>query len=380
MIYLDHAATTPIHPEVVETITEALVSDYGNPSSIYRIGKQAKRKINTAREKMAELLAVNSNHLYFTSGATEANNWALVHQARLAKKLGKGNHIVATAIEHPSVRESLLSLESEGFEISWIHPDDNHQITVEAFDVATTPQTIGWVAMAVNNEVGSILPVKELGQRAKVNNLWFHVDGVQAMNGTVKEIIPYVTSFSASAHKFNGPKGIGFLIYQPWDTEMMLEALIHGGSQEFSKRAGTENTPYILGMAKALELILNESFDEEGHFNHLFQYLIEQLDINNIEYKLNGDGEHHSKHIVNLWFPGLSSSQFLIQMDLAEIYISAGSACSAGSLEDSLILKAYYPKEAQRWQESIRISFGRQTQIEEIDYLIKQIKLMNERS
>lgn len=380
MVYLDYAATTPLRPEVLETIKNALELDFGNPSSIYQIGKKTKRKISSARESIAKRLGIIPNNLYFTSGATEANNWAIIHQAQTARKLGKGNHIVASAIEHPSVRETLVFLEQEGFEITWIYPDENKHITLQAFEAASTSKTMGWVAMAINNEVGAILPTVDLGKSAKQLGYWFHVDGVQAIGHQLKTLIPYVTSLSVSAHKFYGPKGIGFLVYQPWETAMLLKPFIHGGSQESSKRAGTENTPYILGMAKALELSLDEAAETQANLFEINQYLIEQLDNSAITFAINGDNDSRANHIINLWLPGFSSSQLLIQMDLAEIFVSAGSACSAGSLEDSLILKAYYPDDSQRWQESIRLSFGNQTTKKDIDKFIAQLNLIKERN
>lgn len=374
MIYLDYAATTPIDDEVVETIQDALVHNFGNPSSIYRIGKKSKRQIQNARTSIAESIGVPDKSLFFTSGATEANNWALRSQAYQARKLGLGNHIVATAIEHPSVKEELAFLEQNGFQVSYLKPDSNGAYTAEAFRNASQAGTIGWVAMAVNNEVGSILPVFEIGQAAQVAGYWFHVDAVQAFQTVDWDMgsIP-ATSLVASGHKIYAPKGIGLLIYRPWREEMILNPLLHGGGQEAKQRSGTENTPYILGLAKAFELLKQERAERLAHYAHLAQHFKALLETSGLAIAMNGDPHNRVNNIHSIWLQGQEASRLLIQLDLRDIYISAGSACSAGSVSDSPILQAYYPEEPDRWHESLRVSFGKQTSEEDITQFVNAL-------
>lgn len=380
MIYLDYAATSPVRKEVIETINEAMITYYGNPSSTYRLGKAAKHQLQVARDKMASLLNVSESELFFTSGATEANNWALRSQAEKARQLGKGNHLVISAIEHPSVLNVARRLEKDGFDVTYIMPDAEGRITLDAYVNATNETTTGWVAMAVNNEVGSILPVKDLGEAAREKGLWFHVDAVQAIGhlGWDFQEIP-CTSFVGSGHKFYSPKGIGFLVYRPWSEGMKLEPLLYGGGQEHSKRSGTENTPYILGMTTALDIISAEAETTLSRYHELQRYLLRCLAEEQIEVELNGDCHNRVPYINGLWIKGQPASQILIQMDLAGIYISAGSACSAGSLTESEILKAYYPDQPERWNESVRVSFGTSTTPEDIDQFVLQLKKLIER-
>lgn len=379
MVYLDNAATTPLRSEVLEVIQESLLEDFGNPSSTYRIGKSAKHKLIKARKQLAQLLNVDEKEIYFTSGATESNNWAIRSQAIKSRDLGEGNHIVTTAIEHPSVTNVTKYLETQGFDVTYIQPNEEGGITVQQFLDATTDSTIGWIAMLVNNEVGSILPVFELGEKASELGLWFHVDSVQAMGHLNIDYSQLkATTFVGTAHKFNGPKGVGFLVFRSLQDHNHLEPFIIGGGQENNMRSGTENLPYILGMVKALELASSESAVSTEHFKVLQQYLFELLDKHQIDYKINGDSNNRVPYINNLWFNGNIASQMLIKMDLDGVYISAGSACSAGSLTDSPILKAYYPSTPSRWNQSLRISFGYQTTKEDIDQFIQSIKKISE--
>lgn len=378
MIYLDFAATNPVRPQVAQLIYDNLADHFGNASSIYRIGKSNKVKLIQARNEMAKMLQIEPSQLFFTSGATEANNWAIFHQAHQSRQLGLGNHIVSTSIEHPSVMEVLSQLESEGFEVTYLNPNIEATYTVDMFQAASHNQTIGWVSMAVNNEVGSVLPIKELGQIAQSLGLWYHVDSVQAIGHIpMSEIAPYCTSFVGSAHKFGGPKGIGFLAYQVWNSELTLKPYIFGGGQESHLRSGTENLAYILGMTEALKLTLAE-FDEQYQRAVEFRkLLVKTLEAHQISFTFNGDPDHFVPHIINVWFHQADASQLLIKLDLADIFVSAGSACSAGTVTDSKILKAYYPQDSERWHQSLRISTGYTTQIQDIEILSKQlIKLL----
>lgn len=379
MIYLDYAATTPVDQQVQKVICQALDQSFANPSAGYRLGKSVKHQLMMARQRMKELLNLNKDaEIYFTSCSTEAINWALKSQAYQARELGLGNQIVTTTIEHSAVMRTLEDLADHGFEVVYLDPDDQGQFHLDQFIQATTDQTIGWTVMAVNNEMGSILPIHELGAYAKEKGFWFHVDATQAI-GYQKTDFDHLpcTSFSGSGHKFYAPKGIGFLVYQPWHEEMTLHPLLRGGGQEYGLRSGTENLPYILGMVKALELIVEERDTLIDHFDRLSQYFIQKLNDSGIDYQLNGDRQHHNQRIHNIWFKGHLASQVLIQLDLEEIYISAGSACSAGSVKPSRVLKAYYPDQEALWGESLRISFGKSTSTLEIDQLVQALQKIN---
>lgn len=366
-IYMDYAATTPVRPEVSREIYRSLQEHFANPSSVYQTGKKSKAKLRQARQRIQKALDLEGYAIYFTSGATEANNWAIISQARRARELGYGNHIVATTIEHPSVHEVLLKLEYDGFKISWVNPLKAGQMTVDQFEVASTETTIGWIAMAVNNEVGSILPIGTLSEAAERRGIWFHCDVVQAI---AHQNIIGPTSMTLSAHKLAGPKGVGILAYRSNDKAMSLQPLIAGGGQESGKRSGTENLPYIMGMALAIELMVDERPINQSHYKLLSDYLYRQLKLHQITYQRNGDPAHHVDNIHSLYLPGQLASQLLIKADLKNIYLSAGSACSAGSILPSRILRAYYPDNEARWQESIRISFGPSSKQDEIDAFI----------
>lgn len=374
MIYLDYAATNPIRPEVVQLISQSLVLDFGNPSSIYQIGKKNKIKLLEARQKMATLLGVKAQDLYFTSGATEANNWALLVQAKVSKSQAKGNHIVATAIEHPSVSEVLAHLEDHGFQVTYIYPDQEGEFSGQAFLDASHDQTIGWVAMAANNETGHLLDIEDIGKLAQANGYWFHVDAVQLVgHGPLESVARYATSCVGSAHKFGGPKGIGFLVYQAQSNEDYLKPLLYGGGQESNKRSGTENLPYILGMTKALELSYQEISNQTALLQSFRNQIIESLNQAKIDFEVNGHPNRNLPHILNIWLKNRKASQILIKLDLKDICISAGSACSAGSVTASPVLKAFYPNQPQRWEESIRISMGYQTSQTDVNVFIENL-------
>lgn len=374
MIYLDYAATTPVDPQVQTRIMEVMAKYYGNPSATYQLGKASKSLLVQARAQMADLLLVKEQNLYFTSGATEAINWALRSQAHQARDLGWGNHIVTTAIEHSAVDKLLSELESEGFQVTRLQPDLDKGYTVDAFLEASTDQTIGWTSMAVNNETGYCLPIEALGQAAREEGYWFHVDSTQAIGYPEMRVLSAsATSFTGSGHKFYAPKGVGFLVYQPWRPEMTLRPLLIGGGQERNQRSGTENLPYIAGIVEALRLAVENMEVSDRHYQNLSTYLYRALDQAGIEYQANGQFDRHNYRIHNIWFKGHLASQLLIHLDLAGIFVSAGSACSAGSVKPSRVLKAFYPNTEALWGESLRISFGHQTTTQELDLLVNKL-------
>lgn len=373
MIYFDYAATTPVRREVAETIQAALTDTFGNPSGVYGVGRHAKSVLTRARREMADTLGVRSEELYFTGGATEGDNWAIRSQAAAARAAGRGNRIVATAIEHPAVAETLAYLETTGFTVTYVAPQADGGYRVADFIEASTPETIGWVAMAVNNETGDLLPIVELGKAAKERGIWFHVDTVQAVGrlGWDFSQIP-CTSFVGSAHKLYGPKGVGFMVYRPWENAapLPLQPLMYGGGQERGLRSGTENVPYIAGMAQALRLAYAEAEDAMRRDRECEKRLCDALVAAGGAAERNG-GPNCVPYIISLWLPGIPAVQAVIQADLAGLAISAGSACSAGSVAPSRVLSAYYPDAPARASESIRLSFGRGTDTEAIDAAVK---------
>ena len=381
-IYLDYAATTPVRPEVVETITSSLSQLYGNPSSTYQLGKSAKYALNQAREAIAKDLGLASAAcLYFTSGATEANNWAIWSQAQSALAAGKARHLVALAVEHPSVDLALKRLEEEGWVISWIQPQDggSDQDLIDQFLAASQEATSGWVAMAVNNEVGAIYPIPGLAQEARQRGYFFHVDLVQGITKLPWQLDQIATSWSLSGHKLGGPKGIGLLYFQAWQDQAGLQPYLVGGGQEAGMRAGTENLAYIQGLAQAIHLSLAEAEQRQAHLANLETYFLEELTRAGIDYQVNRPQAHHLPGFLNLWLKGLKASQVLIQLDLAQIYVSAGSACSAGSLEPSRVLKGYYPDQEDRQRESIRLTMGLGLTQADLDQVVKQLGLLKAR-
>lgn len=375
MIYLDYAATTPIDPKVANRMVEVMTNEFANPSASYQAGKHLKYKINQGRKQILDQLGFQGGEIYFTSGATEANNWAIMSQAYQARQLGYGHHLVAAAIEHPSVLETLSYLEGKGFEVTLIDPEPDGRYRAETFIKASRPDTSGWISMAVNNETGQILPIESINQAARQYVQWHHVDAVQALG---KLDFPLgqmgASSYAISGHKIYGPKGIGALIYTPFEADMTLFSFIHGGGQEKGKRSGTENTLGILALVEAVKLMGPK---DQQRLLELNKYLHQALERAKIDYEVNG--QETVPNIVNLYLPKLVASQILIQMDLAGIAISAGSACSAGSLQVSHVLQALYPKEDRRHQASIRISFGRTTQESDFDAFIEILKRMQER-
>ncbi|MBF6625556.1 cysteine desulfurase family protein [Tuanshanicoccus lijuaniae] len=374
MIYLDYAATTPVDKRVSERIHQVLTTEFANPSSVYQAGKHQKHQLNQARNQLKQLLNAVDYDAYFTSGATESNNWAILSQAMKARSLNLGNHIVATAVEHPSVNSVLAYLETQGFEVTYLAPK-KERFSAEQFIQASRKETIGWVAMWVNNELGTRLPIEAIGAAAREYVHWFHVDAVQALGYSMVDLSTIaVTSLSGSGHKFYAPKGIGFLLYQPWNPALTLSPLLHGGGQESGLRSGTENVPYILGMVHALELTKESDWQ---HSQDLSDYLFERLNALKIPYQRNG--KDTVPYIISLYFSDLLASQLLIQLDLAGIAVSAGSACSAGSLEVSHVLKAYYPNEEVRHHQTIRISLGRDTTKADINALVETINELQER-
>lgn len=368
IIYLDHAASTPAANEVIEIMAQTLKENYGNASSLHQQGKKNRALIEQSREMMAKSISASSQEIIITSGGTESNNMALIKTAEAYTD--KGKHIISTTIEHNAVLKPLKYLEEKGFEVSYLPANKQGQITLEQVQEAIRPDTIMISIIYANNELGSIQPIKEIGEYLESldRKIYFHTDGVQAygvLDINVDEL--KVDLLSVSAHKMNGPQGIGFLYVRQG---LNTSSLILGGSQENNRRAGTENTTAILGFKKAIELNLA---DKQSHYNHLLELknaFIEGLKTSKIKYSINGTVEEAVPHVLSISFPNVQSEMLLIQLDLNGIAVSAGSACSAGSLEPSHVLTSVYGEEASEVTHTIRFSFGTENTLEEIDVVV----------
>ena len=368
-IYLDHAATTPMAPEVIEVMTTALTNNYGNASSIHTLGKKNRVLVDYARQTMAQSIGAHAREIIITSGGTEGDNMALLKTAE--HYADKGNHIITTVIEHPAVLNPLRYLETKGFEVTYLPVNDKGQVTLEQVKDAIRPETILISMMYANNEIGTVMPIEAVGEYLESldQEIAFHTDAVQAY-GTVSLDVNElrVDLLSVSAHKMNGPKGIGFLYVREG---LNIPSLLLGGAQENEHRAGTENIPAILAFEKAIQLNIEKREKNYECLSNLKTSFIEGLNHLNIEYAINGDVEKSLPHILNIHFPSVRSDMLLIKMDLNGVAISAGSACSAGSIEPSHVLVAMYGEEAEEINHSVRFSFGLGNTEAEIEQVVE---------
>ena len=368
-IYLDHAATTPMAPEVIEVMTTALTNNYGNASSIHTLGKKNRVLVDYARQTMAQSIGAHAREIIITSGGTEGDNMALLKTAE--HYADKGNHIITTVIEHPAVLNPLRYLETKGFEVTYLPVDDKGEVTLEQVKDAIRPETILISMMYANNEVGTVMPIQAVGEYLESldQEIAFHTDAVQAYGTVSLEVDELkVDLLSVSAHKMNGPKGIGFLYVREG---LNIPSLLLGGAQENEHRAGTENIPAILAFEKAIQLNIEKREKNYECLSNLKTSFIEGLNHLNIEYAINGDIEKSLPHILNVYFPSVRSDMLLIKMDLNGVAISAGSACSAGSIEPSHVLVAMYGEEAEEINHSVRFSFGLGNTEAEIEQVVE---------
>ncbi len=368
MIYLDNAATTKTDPLVLEAMLPYFCEDYGNASSAYRLGQKSKRAIDRARETLAKSIGASPSELYFSSGGSESDNWALLScfEAFPEKK-----HIISSAIEHPAILKTLSYLEKRGAEITYLPVNEKGLLNPSDLDAAIREDTCLVSIMFANNEIGSIQPITELGQICQDHKVLFHTDAVQAYGHLpidVKEM--HIDLLSASGHKLNGPKGIGFLYIKEG---LPLPALIHGGAQERNRRAGTENTPAIVGMAKAAELAMQNlamRMDQQITYRDHF---IAELKSNFPDCRINGSLQHRLPNNINVSFPGKEGETLLIMLDLHQICASAGSACSSGSLDPSHVLTAIGLDE-ELASSTLRFSISHETTVEELNQTIAVLK------
>lgn len=367
-VYADYAATTPVKPIVTEKITEILSEHYGNPSSIHSIGRDGRKYLDQARRDIASVLGSQPNEIIFTSGATEANNTAIKGVAR--KKENQGKHIITSSIEHHSVLHVFEELEREGFEVTYLDVHPNGVVDLEHLKESIRPDTTLISIMLVNNEVGTVQPLYEIAEIIEGQEITFHVDAVQAIGHMPIDFneMP-MDMLSITAHKFGGPKGIGALLVKK---DIQFNTFIQGGEQELKRRAGTENVPYICGMATAI-IEANENMDYQNvHLMNLKQNLIVGLQQNAIPFELNGSMTDTTGHIMNLYFPFIEVETMLTLLDMSNIYVSSGSACTAGSTLPSHVLQAMFGNE-ERTKKSVRFSFGLETTEEEINYIVSAI-------
>lgn len=371
-IYFDHAATTPMEQEVIEQMTESLKENYENASSIHQRGKRNRVLIEQARQIMGESIGASSDEIIITSGGTESDNMALVKTAEEYSSQGK--HIISTMIEHPAVLEPLNYLEDKGFEVTYLQPNTEGLISVKQVKEAIRPDTILLSVIYGNNELGTIQPIQEIGEMIQTidHKIIFHTDAVQAygiLDIDVNKLA--VDLLSVSAHKMNGPKGIGFLYIRKG---LNIPSLLLGGAQENQRRAGTENIPAILAFKKAIEINRENKEARYQYLQKYKKYFIESLEAEGIDYSINGSTKESMPHILSLSFPRVTSELLLIQLDLNGVAVSAGSACTAGSLEDSHVLMSVFGEDAEEVRHTIRFSFGITNQLEEIDQTIKLLK------
>lgn len=353
-IYLDHAATTPIHPEVLAAMVKVMEADFGNPSSIHHFGREARKILDDTRHELAVSIGTKANNIIFTSGGTEADNLAIIGFAENNRT--KGKHIITSQIEHHAVLHSCEELEQRGFEVTYLPVDENGCVSEQAVAKALREDTILVTIMHGNNEVGSIQPIREIGELLSGHQAAFHTDAVQAY-GIEKLRVDdlQVDLMSVSAHKINGPKGIGFLYIRDG---IKLARQVFGGEQERKRRAGTENVAAIAGFRKAVELSIKELESKRTDYNEFRNVFIDKLHTSGISFRQNGLLENSLPHILNLSFPGTNVEAMLVNLDLAGIAASSGSACTAGSIDPSHVLVAMFGKESDRLTNSIRFSFG----------------------
>lgn len=374
MIYFDHAATTPVKPEVIEEMMPYFTNKYGNASSIYSIGRESKKAIEESREKVAKALGAMSREIFFTGSGSEADNWAIKGVAYSNKE--RGNHIITTAIEHHAVFHTCQYLESDGFEVTYLPVDENGLVSAEQVKSAIKPNTILITIMFANNEIGTIQPIAEIGKIAKENNIYFHTDAVQAIGNipiNVNEL--NVDLLSLSAHKFYGPKGVGALYIRKG---VKITTFLHGGAQERGRRASTENVPGIVGLGKAIELATENIEQYNKKLIELRDRTIEEITKKIPFIRLNGDRYKRLPGNVNFSFEFIEGESLLLMLDMKGIAASSGSACTSGSLDPSHVLLAIGLVH-EIAHGSLRISFGDENTHEDVDYLMEVLPSIVER-
>ena len=365
-IYLDNSATTPLKKEVLDAMLPYLTKHFGNPSSIYKIGREAKSAIEVAREQVARALGANVKEIFFTGCGTEADNWAIKGIALAKAKLGK--HIISSKIEHHAVLHTLQSLEKQGYEVTYLDVDEYGKISLKDLEAAIRPDTILITIMTANNEVGTIQPIAEIGKITKEHGVLFHTDAVQAIGSMKIDVAEMnIDLLSLSAHKFGGPKGIGALYVR---NGVRPEIFMHGGAQERARRAGTENVASVVGLGKAIELATKNIDEKTSKISAMRDRLIKEIPEKIPYVKLNGHPTDRLCGNVNFSFEFIEGEALLLMLDLNGIAASSGSACTSGSLDPSHVLLALgLPHEIAHG--SLRLSIGEINTDEDIDYVLE---------
>lgn len=369
VIYLDNAATTKVAPEVVEAMLPYFTENYGNPSSVYGFAAKNKEAITKQREIIANALGASKEEIYFTAGGSESDNWALKATAEAYKT--KGNHIITTKIEHHAILHTAEYLAKQGYEITFLDVDEDGMVKIDELKAAIRPTTILISVMFANNEIGTIQPIREIGAIAKENGILFHTDAVQAFGQVPINVDDYhIDMLSASGHKLNGPKGIGFLYIRKG---LKLRSFVHGGGQERKRRAGTENVPGIIGIGTATDRAIRTMKERTARETELRDYLIERI-LDEVPYtRLNGHPSKRLPNNANFSFRFIEGESLLIMLDMKGICGSSGSACTSGSLDPSHVLLAIgLPHEIAHG--SLRLTLSEDTTKEEIDYVVESVK------
>ena len=369
LIYLDNAATTATRPEVVEAMLPYFTQYYGNPSSIYSLGQQSHAAVEKARKIIADSLGARSEEIYFTAGGSEADNWAIKAAAQAYSN--KGKHIITSKIEHHAVLHTCQYLEQNGYEVTYLDVDEYGKVSPQAVKEAIRPDTILISIMFANNEIGTIEPIAEIGQIAREAGIPFHTDAVQAYGQVPIHVDELkIDMLSASGHKLNGPKGIGFLYIRKG---IKIRSFIHGGQQERGRRAGTENVPGIVGLGAAVERAFSMMEEKTVKERELQDYLIGRIESEIPYCRLNGDREKRLPNNVNFSFRFVEGESLLIMLDMKGICASSGSACTSGSLDPSHVLLAIgLPHEIAHG--SLRMSLNEENTKEELDFTVEAIK------
>lgn len=369
LIYLDNAATTKTAPQVVEAMLPYFTEHYGNASAIYSLGRETKEAMTGARAEIARVLGAKENEIYFTAGGSEADNWAL--KATAEAYTSRGKHIITTKIEHHAILHTCQYLEKEGYEVTYLDVDEFGMVKLSELEKAIRPDTILISVMFANNEIGTIQPIKEIGEIAHKHGILFHTDAVQAFGQVpinVDEL--HIDMLSSSGHKLHGPKGIGFLYIRKG---IKIRSFVHGGAQERKRRAGTENIPAIVGYGKAVQLAADTMAERTGKETELRDYMIKRV-MKEVPYtRLNGHPKLRLPNNANFSFQFVEGESLLIMLDMKGICASSGSACTSGSLDPSHVLLAIgLPHEIAHG--SLRLTLSEETTKEDIDYTVEAIK------
>ncbi len=374
MIYLDNAATTKTAPEVVEAMLPYFTEMYGNPSTIYSLGSESKKAVNSARRILAESIGAKMEEIYFTAGGSESDNWAI--KAAAEAYCAKGKHIIVSRIEHHAVLHTCEYLEKRGFEVTYLEVDRDGMVDPETLRKAIRPDTILISIMFANNEIGTIEPIAQLGQIAHENGILFHTDAVQAYGQLPIRVDEMnIDMLSASGHKLNGPKGIGFLYIR---TGVKIGSFVHGGAQERRRRAGTENVPGIVGLGAAAKRAMERMESKTETEIALRDYLIGRLEREIPYCRLNGHRTRRLPNNVNVSFDYIEGESMLIMLDMKGICASSGSACTSGSLDPSHVLLAIGLKHEQA-HGSLRITLSEENTREEMDIVVDELKQIVQR-